>query len=152
MSLEKAIADLNQTVTEQTIAIRDLIAVLKQQGYALASQPGTRMPDLSIPGFDTPTVPETLSAATGASEQDPAPTKSAAKPVPKVEQPAPESKAEVTYAEAAAEVTKLSRAKGRDAAVALLARFNAAKLPEVAPERYADVVAAVAAELTEQAA
>ena len=145
---------LEQTIAENTIALRDLIAVLKRQAYVEATQPA------EIPGFDSPELPPvgSASASTGAVEQDPAPTPAAAskkgetkpKAEPEVEQPAPA--AQVDYATAAAEVTKLSRAKGRDAAVALLARFGAAKLPEVAPERYAEVVAAVAAELTEQAA
>lgn len=148
---------LEQTLNENTIAIRDLIAVLKMQGYALASQPA------EIPGFDTVT-----SASTGATEQDPVPakpvsgetytneqmlkdavevanaanpepkTKAKPKAEPKVEQTAPA--AEVSYADAAAAVTKLSRLKGRDAAVSLLSSFGAAKLPEVPAERYADVV------------
>lgn len=152
MSLEQKIDALNQSVVENTIALRDLIAVLKRQAYVEAAQPA------DIPGFDSPELPPVGSASTGAVEQDPIPAPAAAskkgetkpKAEPKVEQPAPA--AQVDYATAAAEVTKLSRAKGRDAAVALLARFGAAKLPEVAPERYAEVVDAVAAELTEQAA
>jgi hypothetical protein len=65
---------------------------------------------------------------------------------------APEPKAEAseasadapTYQDAAAAITKLSRAKGRDAAVAVLASFGAAKLPDVKPEQFADVIAAAA--------
>jgi hypothetical protein len=47
-----------------------------------------------------------------------------------------------TYQDTADAVTKLARAKGRDAAVAVLARFGAAKLPEVKPEQFAAVIAA----------
>lgn len=47
-----------------------------------------------------------------------------------------------TYQDAAAAITKLARAKGRDAAVAVLARFGAAKLPDVKPEQFAAVIAA----------
>ena len=48
-----------------------------------------------------------------------------------------------TYQDAAAAVTKLSKASGRDAAVALLAEFGAAKLPEVKPEDFAALIAKV---------
>lgn len=47
-----------------------------------------------------------------------------------------------TYQDAAAAVTKLSRAKGREAAVAVLQQFEAAKLPDVKPEQFAAVIAA----------
>ena len=46
-----------------------------------------------------------------------------------------------TYQDAAAAITKLSRVKGRDAAVALLAEFKAAKLPDVKPEQFAAIIA-----------
>lgn len=146
MPLEQQIEALNQSVVEQTIALRDLIAVLKRQAYVEATQPA------EIPGFDKPVEAlgvKTESSATGAAEQDPAITTAV-----KTEQPAPASAAEVDYATAAAAVTKLSRTRGRDAAVALLARFGAAKLPDVDPAQFAAVVAAVEAELnaTEKAA
>lgn len=47
-----------------------------------------------------------------------------------------------SYQDAAAAVTKLSRAKGREAAVKVLAQFDAAKLPDVKPEQFAAVIAA----------
>jgi hypothetical protein len=47
-----------------------------------------------------------------------------------------------TYQDAATAITKLSRTKGRDTAVAVLAKFGAAKLPDVKPEQFADVIAA----------
>lgn len=50
-----------------------------------------------------------------------------------------------TYQDAAAAITKLSRTKGRDAAVAILTEFGAAKLPDVKPEQFADVIAAAEA-------
>lgn len=46
-----------------------------------------------------------------------------------------------TYQATADAVTKLARAKGRDAAVAVLSKFGAAKLPEVKPEDFAAVIA-----------
>lgn len=53
----------------------------------------------------------------------------------------------VTYKEAAEAVTKLSRTKGRDAAIAVLKSFGADKLPDVKPEQFAAVVAACQAAL-----
>lgn len=47
-----------------------------------------------------------------------------------------------TYQDAANAVTALHKAKGRDAAVAVLAEFGAAKLQDVKPEQFADVIAA----------
>lgn len=47
-----------------------------------------------------------------------------------------------TYQATADAVTKLARTKGRDAAVAVLTKFGAAKLPDVKPEQFADVIAA----------
>lgn len=70
-----------------------------------------------------------------------------------VEKPAKTSKSTpaadpaVTYKEAAEAVTKLSRTKGRDAAIAVLKSFGADKLPDVKPEDFAAVVAACQAAL-----
>lgn len=53
----------------------------------------------------------------------------------------------VTYKEAAEAVTKLSRTKGRDAAITVLKSFGADKLPDVKTEDFAAVVAACQAAL-----
>ena len=47
-----------------------------------------------------------------------------------------------TYQDTADAVTKLARVKGRDAAIAVLAKFGATKLPDVKPEQFAAVIAA----------
>lgn len=47
-----------------------------------------------------------------------------------------------TYQATADAVTKLARTKGRDAAVAVLSEFGAAKLPDVKPEQFAAIIAA----------
>ncbi|WP_334157899.1 hypothetical protein [Oryzomicrobium sp.] len=47
-----------------------------------------------------------------------------------------------TYQATADAVTKLARTKGRDAAIAVLTNFGAAKLPDVKPEQFAAVIAA----------
>ena len=47
-----------------------------------------------------------------------------------------------TYQATADAVTKLARTKGRNAAVAVLNEFGAAKLPDVKPEQFAAIIAA----------
>lgn len=47
-----------------------------------------------------------------------------------------------TYEDASKAIIALSKAKGRDAAVAVLEKFEAANLKEVKPEDYAAVIAA----------
>lgn len=47
-----------------------------------------------------------------------------------------------TYQATADAVTKLARTKGRDTAVAVLAKFGAGKLPDVKPEQFAAIIAA----------
>lgn len=49
--------------------------------------------------------------------------------------------APTTYQATADAVTKLARTKGRDAAVAVLTKFGASKLPDVKPEQFAAVIA-----------
>lgn len=103
---------LEEALRENTTAVRELIAVLKAV--------------LKAPVEYKPTMPAVESVA------DPAPT-----------QPAVESVAAApSYTEAAAAVTKLAREKGRDAAIAVLTKFGAVKLPDVRPEQFAAVIAA----------
>lgn len=59
---------------------------------------------------------------------------------PKCETPAPSTKAQ--YAAAAEAVLRLIKDAGRGAALDVLARFEASKLPEVDPLRLADVAEA----------
>lgn len=54
--------------------------------------------------------------------------------------PEPEQPKAPTYDDAAQALLALVRAKGRDAAVAALARVGAKHLSEVPPERYADLI------------
>jgi hypothetical protein len=83
-----------------------------------------------------------------AQAKDPKPAAAASSATPP-EQSAPaattaESRSETpaTYEQAAKAITALSRAKGRDAAVAVLSQFGASKLPDVKPDQFAAVVAA----------
>lgn len=77
----------------------------------------------------------------------PAPAKAAKKKEPEAPQqpeprPAPTAapSAAVTYDDAKRAILKLSAEKGRDAAVAILGKHGAAKLQDVKPEHYADVL------------
>ena len=126
---------LETIIQENTIAIRELIAALAHGITPTAAQ---------------------VAAVTG-KPVDEAPTKPRAEkaaPAPKAEpalQPEPEPTPEpasfpdtpsYSYMDAAAAITKLSRTKGRDAAVALLYKFKASKLPEVQPDDYAEIIEA----------
>ncbi len=84
-----------------------------------------------------------VAAVTAAPEKTAAESSPTAAPVA-AQQPA-STAAEATYQDAAAAITKLSRTKGRDAAVAVLQSFGAAKLPDVKPEQFSAVIAAAEA-------
>lgn len=73
-----------------------------------------------------PTQPTAEAGKTDAPEKKDEPSDNAAAP---------------TYQATADAVTKLARTKGRDAAVAVLAKFGAGKLPDVKPEQFAAVIA-----------
>lgn len=118
----------------------------------------------TAPAKEVAAAPAGKQKATPAKTEAPAPTSPTAEAAPAA---APEKKAEpsattppadapaasdstATYQDAAAAITKLSRTKGRDAAVAVLQQFGAAKLPDVKPvkpEQFAAVVAAAEAAL-----
>jgi hypothetical protein len=96
--------------------------------------------------------------ATPAKTATPAPTQPTAevekaaapenKPEPSATTQAAESPSEpaaptIAVADLNAAIIGLAKSKGRDAAVAILGEFGAAKVPELKPEQYADVLAAV---------
>lgn len=58
------------------------------------------------------------------------------------DEPKTTSTTPVVYDDAAKAVTRLSKTKGRDAAIALLGSFGWASLKEAKPEQYAEVIAA----------
>lgn len=152
MSLEIALQ-------QNTNALQALIDLLKQPGAMVRAIGGAQEEATPAPiqNADKPAKVEKLkksqaqaAVAENAASSTPAPLS----PSP-VEAAAPETApaaadpvtgaASVTYQDAANAITKLSRVKGREAAVAVLAQFGAAKLPEVKPEQFADLVAACAA-------
>ena len=107
-----------------TLSIDELQRLVNQLAE-LADDPLTRVaPTASVEVVDDPLT-----------RVAPTATVSVVEPPPEPEQPkAP------TYDDAAQALLALVRAKGRDAAVAALARVGAKHLSEVPPERYADFI------------
>lgn len=69
------------------------------------------------------------------------------KPVAEVKEleektPEPEPAKTVSYQDAAAAVVELAKAKGREAATAVLQKFGVAKLPDLDPALFVEVIAA----------
>lgn len=122
MSIETLLA-------ENTAAIRELIATIKAQAYAEATQPATTKAPKLKP------------------ENDPTNTKPAPEPVvedtPEAHATPADPETLVTLDEIKAAVLKLAATKGRDAAVGVLQSFGAAKAPELKPEQYGDALTAL---------
>lgn len=134
MSLEVAI-------NENTQAIRELIAALaKGQTPTPAQVEAVREEIAQVEKPQAKAKPEP------APEPKPEPTAETSAPTPAETFPDTPS---VTYQDAAAAITKLSRTKGRDAAVALLYRFKASKLPDVQPDQYFEIIEAAKAAMGE---
>lgn len=64
--------------------------------------------------------------------------------LPFVQEVKEEKKPEVTLEQAKTAFLDLIKSKGRDAGIAILTAFHAAKLPEVKPESYPEFMAAIA--------
>jgi hypothetical protein len=101
---------------------------------AIASEPKSwPMPNPDAPKAEVKADPKPAAAAASAEAQ--AQTAPAATTAESRSEP-------VVIGDVNAAIIALAKAKGRDAAVALLGTFGAAKAPELKPEQYADVVAA----------
>lgn len=159
MSLELAI-------TANTDAVKELVAVWKtlaSMGKTINSniEAGTQT---SVPMAGGVEIPVAAPAAAAKTTAAPKSSKAAATPTAaatetvKVEPVAAspsevdpladdDSAEEITYAAVAAAVTALSKAKGRSAAVAVLAKFDVTALPSAKPEQFADIKSACEAEL-----
>lgn len=82
--------------------------------------------------------------------ETPSPKEPKAPAAPKVDPKQP-PEGELNYAnDIAPRVLKLAEAKGRDAAVAMLAKFGVTKAPQLEVGQYAEFVEAVDAKLTEE--
>lgn len=131
---------LEATIQENTAALRDLIAVLANGATPTAAQVAAVVTEAKAEKVEK-SAKKTQAAAT---QESPTPTASdnSASSLSATQEP---DAAAPTYQDAAGAITKLSRTKGRDAAVALLTKFGAAKLPDVKPEQFAEVIQAATA-------
>jgi len=139
---------LEVVIQENTAAIRELIAAIAKgapipadakEVVATPPKPTTSAATRASAARTQPTAKEAADAAPGKTADA---SSQSAKPA-ETEQQGSTAATEITYQDAANAVTKLSRAKGRDAAVAVLKQFDAANLKEVKPEQFAEVIAAV---------
>lgn len=140
---------LEATIAENTAAIQQLIGTIKGNAAALADLlAGAKNSAAShdVKEASTPKKPQASTPATQPAA--PAPTPSTAKvppPAPsnKDEKPADPPAADAPdYATTAKAVNALVKAKGRQAAVDVLATFSAVTLKDVKPEQFAAVIAA----------
>jgi hypothetical protein len=130
---------LEATIQENTNAIRALIAALAQGIPTTAAQVAAVVAETPAVATEVKAdkpAKKTQAAATQASPTPTASDSSQASSSETVDEPVP------VYQDASAAIIKLSRSKGRDAAVSVLAKFGAAKLPDVKPEQFAAVIAA----------
>lgn len=123
---------LEQAIRENTEAVRELIA-------ALGSTNSVSAPAASEAVAQPAPAPKAAPA-----KAKPAPAPKAEEPVVPAPAPAPAPAAEpaIPYTDVATAVTDLAKAKGRQAAVDLLASFDVARATELRAEQYASVIAA----------
>lgn len=132
MSLEIAIQ-------ENTAAIRELIKAISNGVPTTAQQVAAVVKEATEVKAEAPAKTEKKAKA---EKTESAKVDTAATQEPKADAaPAADDAPEVTYQDAANAITALSKTKGRDAAVALLKKYGASKLPEVKPEDFAAIVA-----------
>ena len=139
MSIEQALA-------ENTSAIRELIAAIRagvpttaaQVAAVVAEAPEAETAKAKIPAKDPAKDPAAAEVPDAAEHG-----KTAAQAVEALAGHANKPTPAATYEDAKAAVLKISKEKGRDAAVAVLSTFGAQKLPELQPENYGALVAKV---------
>lgn len=130
-------------ITDKSRDVAKEVAAAPVEKSAKTTKP-TPAATQASPALTQPTAEaETAAAPEKTADASSQPVESAA-PAPQASTAADPA---VTYKEAAEAVTKLSRTKGRDAAIAVLKSFGADKLPDVKTEDFAAVVAACQAAL-----
>lgn len=155
MSLEALLAENTEAVKALTAAILAQAAAPQSSGaahetpqadLAEAAAPKPARGKARAAAANAPTVPTAteVQAAAPASKPSapPSPQPASAQTPDAPAANAPAAEAAPDYETAARAVTALAKACGREAAVAVLAQFGAARLPEVAPEQFAAVIAA----------
>lgn len=137
---------LEQAIQENTAVLRELIAVMKGAQVAtpvVVEETEAKKSADTATAQDSSTAKKTSARASAAKTETPK-QEPVATPEPK-EEVAPAADEDegpaATYQDAATAITQLSKVKGRDAAVALLKKFGASKLPEVKPEDFNAIVA-----------
>jgi len=138
---------LEAIIQENTNAIRELIAAIQAGVPTTAAQVAAVVTEAKAE--KAPAKKETAKAeekkpAAGAAptaETQPSATTEAAESSKTDAQP--EAKAP-TYQATADAITKLARTKGRDAAIAVLTKFGASKLPDIQPNDFQKVIDACA--------
>lgn len=135
-------AQLNAVIAALNIAVEPpapQAAVVKEAAAAPAGKPKATAAKTESAATTAPTA-EAADAPASTPSAD-TPQSSRTTPAATASSAAAATEA-VSYQETATAITKLSRVKGRDTAVALLAKFGAANLKEVKPEQFAAVLAA----------
>lgn len=120
MSLEASIVELNANIVRNNALLAQLIEARGTPDVTVTTTNKPAAPKASAPVADQ-------STATAAPSQAPAP---AASPAPSL-----------TYPDVSRAILALGQAKGRDAAVKLLAEFGVAKGTELKPEQWEKVKA-----------
>lgn len=136
---------LEDAVTDCTVAIRELIALLK--GGAPLSVPVTPAAP-PAPTLTATPAPEPAAKPAGRPRKAVEPTPAVAAPAPAAE-PVKAAAEPVTYEQTATALMALAKRHGRDAAVATLAVFGVKLLPDLkpTPERFAEFIAACEAQV-----
>lgn len=151
------VADLQKVMsvlypTTGTVEITDKSRDVAKEVAAAPVEKSAKPPKSTPAATQASPAPTPPTAEVAAVTDVPEKTVDASNPTAESAAPAPQASTvadapAVSYKEAAEAVTKLSRTKGRDAAIAVLKSFGADKLPDVKPEQFAAVVAACQAAL-----
>ena len=140
MSLEIALA-------ENTAAIRELIAklssgpVIAQDVQAEKPAATTKATKATKADPKPEAAPSSEPTPTASDNSQPSSTESNEASENVQSETTEQSTAQPTYEDAKAAVLNLGKVKGRQATLDVLSRFGAAKLPDVKPEAFADLIA-----------
>lgn len=130
---------IEQAITENTNAIRELIATIRAGVPITAAQIAAVVAEAPAVEKTEPKKEAARAEVSDAAEHG----KTAAQAVEALAGHANKPTPTATYEDAKAAVLKISKEKGRDAAVAVLSVFGVQKLPDLQPENYGALVAKV---------
>lgn len=130
---------LEQALQENTLALRELIALMKTGRKPQAEQPAVEAEAKAEPAAAP--APAAPAAADPAPQPVPAPAPAAAAPAP-AEAPAPAAKAEtkIDFDQVKALFRQRQKEWGASRLKEILQRFGAARLTEVLPEHWPEVL------------